>query len=81
MASSQVVTIVVYKASGPGSQVPVACKTASVAGSCNRYTGADLAKDSTHFGCVGPPGPVTKIDSCVVPDDPEGGADGRQRPA
>ena len=67
VSSSQVTTIVVYKATGPNQSVPVACKTASVAGSCNRYTGADLAKASTEFGCVGPPGPVSKIDHYWCP--------------
>ncbi|MEA2843782.1 MAG: hypothetical protein QOJ69_1453 [Actinomycetota bacterium] len=67
VASSQIGTIVVYKASGPGDHVPTTCKTTSVAGICNRYTGADLAKDSTQFGCAGPPGPVTKIDSYWCP--------------
>jgi hypothetical protein len=67
VATSQITTIVVYKAAGPSSVVPTACKTASVAAVCNRYTGADLAKASTEFGCVGPPGPVTKIDSFWCP--------------
>jgi hypothetical protein len=67
VASTQVTTIVVYKATTPAATVPTACKTASVAGVCNRYTGADLAKASTEFGCVGPPGPVTKIDSFWCP--------------
>jgi hypothetical protein len=56
---SQVTTIVVYKTTGPGNVVPTACKTASVAGVCNHYTGADLAKASTFFGCGGSP----RIDS------------------
>lgn len=67
VASSQIGMIVVYKASGPGDHVPPTCKTASVAGTCNRYTGADLSKLSTQFGCVGPPGPVTKIDAPWCP--------------
>jgi hypothetical protein len=58
VATSQITTIVVYKAAGPSSVVPTAC---------TRYTGADLAKASTEFGCVGPPGPVTKIDSFWCP--------------
>jgi hypothetical protein len=67
VASSQLTSIVVYKATGPGSVVPTACKTASVAAVCNHYTGADLAKAGTEFGCIGPPGPVTKIDSFWCP--------------
>jgi hypothetical protein len=67
LAGSQITSIVVYKASGPGGHVPTACKTASVSGSCNRYTGADLGKDTSQFGCVGPPGPTTKIDNPWCP--------------
>lgn len=64
---SQITTMVVYKATAPSDQVPAGCKTASVAGSCNRYVGGDLAKDITQFGCAGPPGPVTKIDNAWCP--------------
>jgi len=67
VSGNQVSTIVVYKASGPGAVVPAGCKVASVATVCNRYTGADLARPSTDFGCVGPPGPVTKIDNAWCP--------------
>jgi hypothetical protein len=66
VAASQVSTIVVYKATGPDQVVPAGCKTASVASVCNRYTGADLGRASTDFGCVGP-GPVTKIDNAWCP--------------
>lgn len=64
--------IVVYRATGPGDRVPSACRTASVTNSaevrgCNRYTAADLAKGPDDFGCVGPPGPATKIDSHWCP--------------
>ncbi len=55
VAPGQVSTIVVYKTTGPGYTVPPACKSASVAGVCNRYTGADLAKASSSFGCSGVP--------------------------
>ena len=67
VAASQVKSIAVYKASSPTAVVPTACKTASVAGVCNHYTGADLAKAATEFGCVGPPGPAIKIDSAWCP--------------
>lgn len=48
--------IVIFEAAGPGSQVPLACKTgSSVVEKCNRYTVADLFKpvtdgSSTFFG-------------------------------
>lgn len=64
VAPSQVTTIVIYKATGPSDVVPTACKTASVAALCNRYTGADLAKASSDFGCVGTP---AKIDNPWCP--------------
>ena len=67
VARSQVTSLVVYKASVPTAVVPTACKTASVASVCNHYTGADLGKAVTEFGCTGPPGPVTKIDSFWCP--------------
>jgi Flp pilus assembly protein TadG len=67
VATSQVTSIAVYKAASPTAVVPTACKTASVAGVCNHYTGTDLGKAATEFGCVGPPGPVTKIDSAWCP--------------
>ncbi len=67
VTQSQVTDVVVYRASAPGQVVPTTCKTASVVGVCNHYTGADLSKASTEFGCVGPPGPVTKIDNPWCP--------------
>ncbi len=67
VGGAQITTIVVYKASGPGAVVPPGCRTASVAGVCNRYTGADLTLASSQFGCVGPPGPVSKIDHFWCP--------------
>lgn len=66
--NSQIRSIVVYRASSTTDRVPVSCKTASVLNSCNRYVAADLAKDTTQFGCLGPPGPVTKIDSYWCPN-------------
>jgi Flp pilus assembly protein TadG len=67
MAGGQIALIVIYKASGSADQVPVGCKTASVAATCNHYVGADLTKDVTQFGCTGPPGPTTKIDASWCP--------------
>lgn len=67
MSTSRVNSIVVYRATAPSDEVPNACKTGSVAGTCNRYVAADLAKDATQFGCAGPPGPTTKIDSSWCP--------------
>jgi hypothetical protein len=60
--------VVIYRATNPDDRVPAACKTASVTDApatrgCNRYTGASLTLGSDQFGCVGPPGPITKIDS------------------
>lgn len=64
--------VVVYRATGPGDRVPAACKATSVYDApgvrgCNRYTGADLRRDPEDFGCVGPPGPVDKIDRYWCP--------------
>jgi hypothetical protein len=59
--------MVVYRATTSSATVPTSCKTASVAGTCNHYVGADLGKDTTQFGCTGPPGPTTKIDSYWCP--------------
>lgn len=67
ISASQVSAIVVYKASGPGEVVPPACLTASVDGLCNLYTGADLDRPATDFGCVGPPGPSVKVDDPWCP--------------
>ncbi len=62
--ASDIRTVVVYKATDPGTPVPAGCKTASVSGTCNRYVGADLAKAVDGFGCTGTP---TKIDSSWCP--------------
>jgi hypothetical protein len=64
--------VVVYRATDPDDRVPTACKTTSVTNTtstrgCNRYVSADLSLDSDQFGCVGPPGPTTKIDSYWCP--------------
>lgn len=72
MPASKITTIVIYRATGPDDKVPDACKTASVTNTattrgCNRYTGADLALGSDAFGCVGPPGPLQKIDRYWCP--------------
>ena len=52
--------VVIYDASGTGT-IPAACHAGSVAGSCNHYTGADLANLVTNpptntnlFQCGGP---------------------------
>jgi Flp pilus assembly protein TadG len=71
-SASDISLIVVYRAAAPDDRVPSACLTASVANSssvrgCNTYTGASLALASTQFGCVGPPGPTTKIDNYWCP--------------
>lgn len=67
VSRSEIRSIVVYKALGPNSTVPAACLSASVSGTCNRYVGTDLARDSSQFGCKGPPGPTTKIDNPWCP--------------
>ena len=64
--------VVVYRATSPSDRVPAACKTASVTNAsdvrgCNRYVASDLARPSTDFGCVGPPGPTEKIDRYWCP--------------
>jgi len=46
---NDIIRIVVFKASGPNSDVPVACKTGSVTNVCNSYTKADLARPKTDF--------------------------------
>ena len=72
MQSSAIIRVVIYRATGPADRVPTACKTVSVTDTpttrgCNSYTGADLALDSAQFGCVGPPGPTSKIDRYWCP--------------
>lgn len=67
MAGGQISVIVVYRAAGPGDRVPDGCRVSSVSGVCNRYVVADMARDVTEFGCTGPPGPTTKIDSAWCP--------------
>ncbi|MFN2607210.1 MAG: TadE/TadG family type IV pilus assembly protein [Acidimicrobiales bacterium] len=67
IGDSQITSIVVYKATGAADSVPAACKAASIAALCNRYVGADLERDATQFGCVGPPGPTVKIDGSWCP--------------
>ncbi|MGH9190056.1 MAG: TadE/TadG family type IV pilus assembly protein [Acidimicrobiales bacterium] len=78
--NSQIRSVVVYRATSPTDRVPVGCKTASVLNSCNRYVAADLAKDTTQFGCVGPPGPTTKIDSYWCPNTRKTALSGAQGP-
>ncbi len=67
MAGGQVSVVVVYRATGPGDRVPDGCRSAGVTGVCNRYAAGDLARDVSDFGCTGPPGPTTKIDSPWCP--------------
>lgn len=67
VSSGDLGPIVVYRATGPSDRVPSACTTSSVAGLCNRYVAADASRPSTDFGCVGPPGPATKIDNAWCP--------------
>ena len=67
MSNNDISLVVVYRASSPDDRVPSNCLTASVTNTssvrgCNRYTAASLSLASTQFGCVGPPGPTTKID-------------------
>lgn len=51
MAAGKITKIVVYKASSYNASVPTACLTASQTNVCNRYTGADLSKNNSYFGC------------------------------
>jgi hypothetical protein len=72
IGTARIQFVVVYRAVGPSDRVPEACKTASVTNAadvrgCNRYVPADLARPSTDFGCVGPPGPTQKIDRFWCP--------------
>lgn len=43
--------IVVFKATGPNSSVPTACKTASVINVCNSYPASALDLAQSEFGC------------------------------
>jgi hypothetical protein len=70
--NASVQVVVIYRASGPSDRVPEACKTASVTNTstvrgCNRYVASDLNLASNQFGCIGPPGPTTKIDRYWCP--------------
>jgi hypothetical protein len=67
VSTAQVTAIVVYRAASATAHVPAGCKAASLSGSCNRYVGSDLTKDSAQFGCVGPPGPTAKVDRFWCP--------------
>lgn len=66
-AGAEFTMIVIFKATGPDSAVPGACRTSSIASLCNRYVPADFTRPSTDFGCTGPPGPATKIDAYWCP--------------
>ncbi|MEX0666055.1 MAG: TadE family protein [Acidimicrobiia bacterium] len=72
MGTNDITMVVVYRATSPDDRVPAACKTASVTNTsgtrgCNRYVSGDLALDSDQFGCIGPPGPGTKVDNFWCP--------------
>jgi hypothetical protein len=72
LGTNDITMVVVYRATNPDDRVPTACKTASVANTsetrgCNRYAGSDLSLGADDFGCVGPPGPTTKVDSYWCP--------------
>jgi len=72
IGTAKIQFVVVYRATSPSDRVPTACKTASVTNTssvrgCNRYVATDLARPSTDFGCVGPPGPTEKIDRYWCP--------------
>lgn len=69
LEDGRITTIVVYRATQPDDRVPSNCKSASIPDLCNRYVAADLTRDVTQFGCSGPPGPVTKIDSAWCPTE------------
>ena len=51
MPSGEIQTIVIYKASATNSAVPSACLSGAVSGTCNYYSGSDLTRPSTDFGC------------------------------
>jgi hypothetical protein len=55
----QILHIAIYKAADATTPVPATCAAGTpVNGSCNTYTGADLALPATDFGCsVSPPQP------------------------
>jgi len=72
VSNSDIQNVAIYRATGPSDRVPTACRTASVTDTsttrgCNHYTGTSFTLDTTNFGCVGPPGPTTKIDSYWCP--------------
>ncbi|MBK5223974.1 MAG: pilus assembly protein [Acidimicrobiia bacterium] len=50
--AARITHIVVYKATGPGSVVPEACKMNPQTGICNLYTGNTLANVAADFGCT-----------------------------
>ncbi len=66
--------IVVFKATGPSSTVPSACKTSTApatlaANSCNVYTSADFALTQSDFGCDPTPDPLPDPDRHWCPSD------------
>jgi len=51
--TNQIKRVVVFKATGPSTVVPTACKTAGVTGSCNSYSNSDLSRPITDFTGTG----------------------------
>ncbi len=85
ISTSDIQLVIVYRATGPSDRVPTSCLAASVTNTpsvrgCNRYVGTDLARPSTDFGCVGPPGPATKIDNYWCPTARKSGLSGADGP-
>ncbi len=48
----EIEAIVVYKASGVGTEPSASCQVASVSGACNFYTPTDFTRPRTQWGCV-----------------------------
>jgi hypothetical protein len=50
--NNELQAVVIYKATGPSSKIPVACKTGpSAASFCNYYVPSDLIRPSSDFPC------------------------------
>lgn len=66
--------IVIFKATGPKSTVPEACKTSTAAAtltanSCNVYTTGDFSLAKSDFGCDATPNPLPDPDRFWCPSD------------
>jgi len=66
--------IVIFKATGPKSTVPEACKTSTSAStlsanSCNVYTTNDFSLPKSDFGCDATPNPLADPDRFWCPTD------------